>query len=216
MKNLIKPFFAIALAAVTFTSCMKNDDPIDNTEEYRKIEQRVDSVLTKQKVAIEAYVQNELLNAVEDTVTINLTYLDKVVKRGIWYQIDAEPTDDSFEYEVTGSGYTIPNAKVKYSVKNLEGTTTYKEDTAGSSYVLGGSNANPSVFNQVWQSSFYPYSIDYNGNTMYPKGLTKEGLKKGSKITVVTPSIWAFDTQNVGDIPANTPLVYEFEVVEIN
>ena len=215
MKNLIKPFFALVLAAVTFTSCMKDNDPIDNTEQNRQIEKRVDSVLTSQKTQIEAFANSEFENPVKDTIELKLSYLGKDVERGIWYEVISEPTDDSYEYEVTSSGYVIPSVKVKYSVKSLTGTT-YKEDATGSTYVLGGSNANANVINQVWVNSFFPYSIDYNGQTYYPRGLTKEGLKTGSKIRVVTPSVWAFDTQNVGDIPANTPLVYEFEVLDID
>ncbi|NQD69734.1 hypothetical protein HP439_03235 [Sphingobacterium shayense] len=215
MKNLIKPFFALALAAVTFTSCMKDNDPIDNTEQYRKIEERVDSVLTSQKTQIEAFANSEFENPIKDSIKITLSYLDKTVERGIWYEVTSEPTDDSYEYEISGQNLVYPSVKVKYSVKSLTGTT-YKEDATGSTYVLGGSNANANIINQIWGISFFPYSIDYNGQTYYPKGLTKEGLKTGSKIRVVAPSVWAFDTQNVGDIPANTPLVYEFEVLDID
>lgn len=216
MKNLIKPIFAIAIVAVSFTSCMKDSDPVDNTEQYREIEARVDSVLSKQQDAIEAYALAEFDNPVQDTVKIPLNYLGKDVERGIWYDVISEPTDDEYEYEVNSTGLVYPTVKVKYSVKSLTTGDTYIEDASGSAYVLGGSNANPNVINQTWMNAFFPYSLSYNGQTLYPKGLTKDGLKTGSKIKVVTPSVWAFDTQNVGDIPANTPLVYEFEVLEIN
>ncbi len=214
MKNLIKPLFAIAITAVTFSSCMKDSDPIDNSEQYRQIEARIDSVLTSQKTDIEAFANSEFDNAIKDTVEMALTYLGKDVERGIWYEVISEPTDDSYEYEVNSSGYVIPSVKVKYSVKSLSGTT-YIEDTTGTTYELGGSNANANVINQTWVNSFFPYSIAYNGKTFYTKGLTEKGLKTGSKIKVVTPSVWAFDTQTVGKIPANEPLVYEFEVLDI-
>lgn len=216
MKNLIKPILAIAIVAVSFTSCMDESDPIDYTEQNRKIEARVDSVLDAQKEATEAYALAEFDNPVQDTVLFPLDYLGKDVERGIWYDVISEPTDDEYEYEVNSTGVVYPTVKVKYSVKSLTTGETYIEDAAGSAYVLGGANANPNVINQIWQTAFFPYSLSYNGRTLYANGLTKDGLKTGSKIKVVTPSVWAFDTQNVGDIPANTPLVYEFEVLDIN
>lgn len=70
--------------------------------------------------------------------------------------------------------------------------------------------------NNVWVYAFFPYSIRFNGNDEIIGGLTKDGLKKGSIFRMVTPSYWAFDTRtNIKDIPADSPLIYEFEVLAI-
>jgi len=71
----------------------------------------------------------------------------------------------------------------------------------------------------AWFYSFYPYSIELNAQERVLGGLTEEGLKVGSKFAVVVPSYLAYGsvskTTDLGTIPANSPLVYEFEVLEI-
>lgn len=215
MKTLFKPLFAVIVAAVTFTSCMESDNT-DYEAEARKEEQRVDSVLTAQRAAIQAYAAAEFESPREDTVVIPLPRIGKNPKRGIWYEIVSQPTDDSYEYKVNnaGTGLIYPIVKVKYKVSNLSGTVL-KADETGSSYSMG-SNANNTVVNPIWYYSFFPYSLRYNGQDIKVLGLTEKGLKKGSKIRLVTPSYWAFDNRTVGDIPGNQPLVYEFEVLEIS
>ncbi|MGO3306332.1 MAG: FKBP-type peptidyl-prolyl cis-trans isomerase [Sphingobacterium sp.] len=47
-------------------------------------------------------------------------------------------------------------------------------------------------------------------------GLTTEGLRKGSVIKFVTPSPWAYDAKELEKIPANSPLYFEMEVVDIS
>ncbi len=217
MKNLIKPLIAFAVVATTFTACMDKGDDIDYEAQSLASERRLDSLLSSQKTAIEAYVAAEFTTpaAIKDTATINLPRLGKKVERGMYYQILSAPTDNTYEYKYSGSGFIVPAVKVKYTVSTLS-KTVVQSDNTGSNYTLNGNN---SVFNSTWLYSFYPYSITYNGRELKVDqlglgGLTKDGLKKGSKFRVITPSFWV-ETGSNSTIPANQPLVYEFEVISI-
>ena len=216
MKNLLGGIAAVAILATTFTSCNKTDD-FDYEDYYMKQEQSVDSLLSAEKTKIQAYVDEHFTNPIEDTVSIKYQYLTKKsAKRGIWYEVISTPTDNSYEYKaVSSQQLTAPTFKAKYTAKLLNGTVV-QSDTQGGQYSFTSSSNN--VFNNAWYFAFFPYAVKFNGNDVKINGLgglTKDGLKKGSKIKVIVPSLWAFGATKVGDIPANSPLVYEFEVLEI-
>lgn len=223
MKNLLGLFAAVAIMATTFTACNKNDDYdyAAEIEAAKKEEQKLDSLFAAQKLIIEDYVEENFTNPIQDTVTYRFAYIDKKITRGIYYQIDAEPIDNSYEYkgQMVNSMYgayfapILPKVKLKYSAKLLNGTVVGQE-TTGSDFDL--STMNNTIFNNAWQIAFLPYSIQYNGETKVFNGLTRNGLKKGSKIKMITPSPWAFHDKAVGTtIPANSILIYEFEILEI-
>lgn len=214
MNNILKTAFIVALGSLAFTSCRENDDT-DYEAQYLKAEKQVDSLLSAQKIAIEAYKAANLANAKEDTVNYTFNYLDKKVKRGIWYFVNNEPTDNTYSYGMSSTGQSLlyPKLKLKYTAKLLNNTIVESDITpAGGDYNLGVSS---SKITPIWYFSFYPYSLQFNGSPVILGGLTKDGLKKGSKMTVITPSIYAYGSTSKTDIPANSPLVYEFEVVEI-
>lgn len=220
MKNLFKPLFALAFMAVTLTSCMSNDNNNDSQiEEMKKNQTRVDELLTKQKSEIEKYANEVFATPVEDKVEIDLEYINKKVKRGIWYYVEAPGEADSYKYSVNSSGTALvyPKLKLKYTAKLLDGTVV-QEDVTGGDYNLGISQSN--VFNNAWYYSFFPHTIKFNNQDIKVLGLTEKGLQKGSIFHMVTPSVWAFDAQTVTHngktIPANSPLVYRFEVLSIS
>lgn len=221
MKNLFKPLIALAVIATSFTACMDKGDDVDYEAQYLQEERRIDSILSNQKTAIQAYVAAEFTTpvAVADTATFTLPRLGKKVGRGMYYQVLSAPTDNTYEYKFNGSSFVVPTVKVKYWVSTLNKTVVHKDEVGGT-YTLNTQNTG---YNYVWMYSFYPYSITYNGVQLKIDqagfnfgGLTKDGLKAGSKFRVITPSLWVFDTTTVGTIPPNQPLVYEFEVVSIN
>lgn len=216
MKNLFGLFAALAILATSITSCNKTDD-FDYDEYYRQQERAIDSLLDTEKTKIEAYVQANFTNPIQDTVTIKYSFLTKKsAKRGIWYEIISPPSDNSYEYKaISTTQLSSPTFKAKYTAKLLNGTTV-QSDTQGSQYSFSGTNTN--LFNNAWYFAFFPYAVKFNNIDVKIQGLgglTKDGLKKGSKIRLITPSLWAFGANKVGDIPANSPLVYEFEVLEI-
>lgn len=224
MKNLLGVLAAVALMATTFTSCNKSDDYdyAAELEAAKKAEQKLDSIFSAQKLLIEDYIEENFTNPIQDTVTHQFSYIDKKIKRGIYYQIDSEPTDDSYEYKgqmvntMYGSYFApiLPKVKLKYTAKLLNGTVVGQEAT-GSDFDL--STMNNTIFNNAWQIAFVPYSIQYNGEARIFRGLTRNGLKKGSKIKMITPSPWAFHDKAIGTtIPANSILIYEFEVISIS
>ncbi|QBQ42553.1 FKBP-type peptidyl-prolyl cis-trans isomerase [Sphingobacterium psychroaquaticum] len=218
MKNLFKPLFALAFAAVALTSCNKSDNT-DYEAEYLKEEKRLDSIFTADNAKIQRYIAETSSDPgtyQEDSVKVRFHYLDKTIKRGIYFKVLSQPTDDTYEYKATSTqSLTAPKLKLKYTATLLDGTVV-QSDTEGSTYSFNESQ--PKIFNQAWYFSFFPYAVKFNGQDVKISGLgglTKNGLKKGSKIRVITPSYWAFGGNTNDKIPANSPLVYEFEVLTI-
>ncbi|MBL1410871.1 FKBP-type peptidyl-prolyl cis-trans isomerase [Sphingobacterium faecale] len=222
MKNLFKTVLFAALGAIVFVSCNKKDTT-DWNAEYLKQEKHIDSLLNKDKLKIEDYIDDTFQ---EDSVKIRFTFLNKSVKRGIWYKVTGTPTEEdeqAYKYEPNTSGYqglpvVAPKVTLKYTARLLDGSTlsngTLVENEESGEYDLGSSTTK--VINSAWYVSFFPYSIRINEqDTRIIGGLTKTGLKKGSKITVVTPSYWAYQGLSTDKRPANSPLVYEFEVLSI-
>ena len=223
MKKLLNLLLITAVSTLAFTSCKdSNTNFQDDTEAYLKAEKALDSLFAAQALKIEEFVKvdGNFTNPVQDTVTVSFQYLGKKIKRGLWYQVLETPTDNAYEYkgQLVNSYYgyyfapILPKVKLKYTAKLLDGTIVQK-DLEGSTYDLA--TTSNTIFNSAWQISFVPYIIKHNGENKVVNGLTAQGLKKGSKIKVITPSYWAFGDKKVGEIPANSPLVYEFEVLEI-
>lgn len=219
LKTLFKPLLAVVLATVTFTSCM-DDNTEENEAQWLQEEKAIDSLLTAEKTKIEEYMdthQPELEDGMwqKDTVKFDLPRLGKSPERGIWFEVLAEPTEEdneAYTYTMNNYGVIPPKVKVKYTVSLLNDKEVRNKE---GDYDFATSKQNSEVFNQAWEFAFYPATVSYN-ETSYPMfGLTKEGLKKGSKIRIITPSLWAFGSRNIEDIPANSPLVYTFEVLSI-
>ncbi len=226
MKTLFKPLLVLAVTAIAFTSCMKNDDDTDYEAEYLKQEKVVDSLLSAEKTKITDYLASTEGNWQEDTVTISLPRLGKTIKRGIWYEVLAEPAEDNEAYEYkaqrTQIGYQIippSNVKLKYSVYSLTSSTPLKEDATGSDYSFTSTNTNLTA---VWFIGFSPYTAKFEGenvNLGLLAGLTEKGLQKNSKIRIISPSYWltpVYSGQQTPDyLPSNAPAIYEFEVLGI-
>ncbi|MFD2553744.1 FKBP-type peptidyl-prolyl cis-trans isomerase [Sphingobacterium tabacisoli] len=219
MKNLFKTVLFAAVGAAVFVSCnSKNEYDIEG-ERQRILEQEklIDAQLSKERIEIENYVSNHFTNAIEDTTKYPFQVLDKKnVKRGIWFEVISEPTDDSYEYKLNSNQTNVvfPTWKLKYKVNLLNNETPVQSDLEGSEYNLAtGSNSN--LFTNAWIISLFPAKYKINGNDINYVGLTAKGQKKGSKIRVIVPSIYAYGSKSQEKIPANSPLVYEFEVLSI-
>lgn len=232
MKNLFKTVLFAAIGAVTFVSCNSKDDFDYEGERQRVLEQEklIDAQLSKESIEIEDYVTaNFGSGAQADSLLIPFQVLEKKVKRGFWYDVVTTPTeedDKAYTWELTTSGYSYiakpAKVKLKYTAKLLDGTIV-ESDLEGSNYDITPFKTDSKVFTSTWYYTFIPYSIKNNSNNTVIGGFTKNGLKKGSKIRVVTPSIYAYGsvakeadgTNTLVKIPANSPLVYEFEVLSI-
>ncbi|WP_353181416.1 FKBP-type peptidyl-prolyl cis-trans isomerase [Parapedobacter lycopersici] len=130
---------------------------------------------------------------------------------GIWYEVLAEGDPDSYEYKIIQNAENpnnpyveAPEVLVKYTLKLLDNTVV-EEKSAGVEMPLGRT-----IY--AWQYAFLPQQID--GRSF--SGLTENGLKKGSRIRIATPSRWAYRNSGSNGIAPNTPLVFDIEVLDIH
>jgi len=204
MKNLLKIAVFSLLSIFVFASCNKESDidyP-DYEELLKKEQKRRDSILTVQKPILQAYALENLDQPIYDDTT------------GIWFEILNPPTDTSFEYVVNSNGtWVTPTATVKYKGQLLNGTVF---DEPSQPTVL--SIVEATQFQQglitLWPIAFRPQKITF-GAKEYHTGLITGGLKKGHKIRVISPSIYGYDNGKTDKIPANSPLDFTIEVLDI-
>lgn len=224
MKTLFKPLFAVILATIAFTSCM-DDNSGDYEADLLAQQKAIDSALHVEINKIDDYVLSTGEEWEKDTVNIPLSLLNKTINRGIRYQIIDTPTEEdekAYEYKMGGNQLpSLPNSvKLKYAVYALDEDKALEEDKEGSEYNFTSSNSH---LTDAWLISFFPAQLQSNGNTIsfgQYTGLTKNGLKKGSKIRVITPSLWFGNpfsgTVTADYLPSKEPVIYEFEVLGIN
>lgn len=178
-------FFSLFLATVTLSSCFNNDLDYDMQAQY-EIE----------KPLIQQYVQENLPGATLDTGT------------GIWYQIlDIGDEEGKYVYKTLGAGGGIesPIIQVKYTLRLLNGTVVDKVDTEqGFTSSLAG-------LIQAWHIAFIPKKI----GELNTGGFTENGLQKNSRIRFVTPSMWGYQNRSFGNVPANSPLDFTIEVLDV-
>lgn len=203
MKKLFSILSFLFLATVFFTSCNKDDFDYEAAakEQARQdsIERvRVDKLIQSQAASLKTFADNEMPGA---------TLIDSL---GIWFIIDNPGQEDSYTYSFNNNGQIIaPTVSVKYKGTLLNGTIFDQTETdKTATFNLGG-------LIKAWQIAFLPKSITFNGTTYPIIGLTNTGLKKGSKIRFATSSPFGYDQKSSAKIPANSPLYFEIEVVDI-
>jgi len=200
MKTTMKKinFLIIALiAGVAFTGCLKDKDfePYD-AQKYLDMEAPV----------LKAYVEEtpELEGAVKDAET------------GIWYKVieqglQDKESSDFYTYNFNNDNdIEAPRIRVNYEGRLVAtGTSFQKNDMAAGNYlslaeVIGG-----------WQVAFLPKELKDKNDKVVKSGLTELGLQKGSKIRIVIPSPYGYQNQTRSGIPANSPLDFYIEVLEV-
>ena len=222
MKTLFKPLLVLVLATVTLASCMKDTSAEDEARQ-REIEEKIFAQLEADTKAIQDFADENPSEAPggwrKDDVDQRFPTLNKTVKRGYQFEVLADPIpeegEEEYEYKFAqnGQGVIFPKVKVNYSVSLLNGTEVQSGENR--EIDLATFHTNQEVYTDTWVYSFFPKTIRYNEEDRHIGGLTAKGLRKGSHIRVLAPSLYAFGDQKVGEIPANSPLVYEFEVLEI-
>ena len=182
-------FVVLAFVATAFTACMKDTEPFDYEAQFER-----------EKSIISEYVATNIPDATFQEST------------GIWFEVLAEGEPDSYQYKFVNKGNSLeaPIVRVKYKGVLLDGTQfDAVSDNEGMRMSLSGVIA-------AWQYSFFPKEIfNDTGELVEVGGLTPGGLKKGSKIRFVTPSLWAYREYGQGKVPANAPLDFTIEVLEI-
>lgn len=210
MKNITKFLMGLLCLGMIFTSCSKDDT------DYNAIEEKM-----RQELIRQYKTKKQQAQAIKDYAATKFTNPKfSSDSTGIWYEVISEGTGDPFDYTTS-----IPKISVNYKGELIDGTVfaatkegtpanysnlvyTYRESTQGQ--YLGG----------CWYFAFVPESVNNNGTDQKVYGLLPKGLKKGSKIRLITPSVWGFDNRayKIGDgpsIPADSPLVYTIEVVSM-
>ncbi|MBP3942375.1 FKBP-type peptidyl-prolyl cis-trans isomerase [Sphingobacteriaceae bacterium WQ 2009] len=195
MKKIYTLFLLGALACSSFLACSKSDD-YDKYLELQELEkQRIEAQIALQKPILEKYAAENFNNAKLDSAT------------GIWYEVLAPGNSESYSYSYNSvEGILFPNIKVAFKGQLIDGTT-FEESTAGSFKIFGLKSRI-----LAWKHAFFPQKI----GELKIGGLTEQGLKKGSKIRFITYSVLGYDNATTVDkVPANSPLVYTIEVLEI-
>lgn len=207
MKTLSKLTFAFVAIVLLFASCMKDDNNNSNDyyEELLKEIARRDSTLKAQAPLLRTYVMNPE-NGFTNPVLNDST--------GIWFEVINEPTDTTYQYRInSNNAWVTPMATVKYKGMLLNKTVFDEPSLPVDLSIIEGTQYQNGLI-QAWPIAFRPKTINLNGKT-YHTGLTEKGLKKGSKIRFVTPSVYGYDNATKDKIPANSPLDFTIEVVDI-
>ncbi|WP_159633371.1 FKBP-type peptidyl-prolyl cis-trans isomerase [Sphingobacterium composti Ten et al. 2007 non Yoo et al. 2007] len=191
--NFLRPVYFLIISTFFFLSCAKEQEIFDPIAQFET-----------EKPLIKSYANTNYPNMVYSSDTT-----------GIWYEIVNPGTAGSYEYKVVDTlnyygqqvkALRIPTITVKYTGKLISDNTVFdsNQSTTGFTSKLNG-------LISAWQIAFVPQSI---GSSSFG-GLTSKGLQKGSIIRIVTPSYYAYGNSNNGKIPANSPLFFEIEVLDI-
>lgn len=147
--------------------------------------------IEKEVPLIETYVAT--LNEEEEIV------LEKDDELLIWYQYqELNSGEELYDYVDENNQLLWPKVRVSYKGRLMDGTV-FDEDEE-SEYVdlreLVGS----------WAVAFFPSAQG---------GLLEKGLQIGDKIRFIMPSYWGYGPNARAGIPANSPLDFEIEVLDI-
>lgn len=198
MKQLFKAFFALAVGAITLTSCNKEGESFDP---YQQLE--------LEKAQIKEYVQKNYPNATQ--------YEDS----GLWFEIIEPGETNSYTYkvsEVSGQKIIDSKATVKYRGKLVSNGTVFDQTEEGKNVDLRIAldlNSGQGSVIQAWILSFLPKTIKINDKDEKIGILFQNGAQTGSKFRIISPSLYAYGNYVQGKIPANSPLDFYVEVIKM-
>lgn len=206
MKTLSKLTFAFAAFALLFVSCMKDDNTSnDYYEQLLKDIARQDSTLKAQAPILRAYALDPKNGFTKPQFNDST---------GIWFEVINEPTDTTYQYKInSANAWVTPIATVMYKGMLLNGTVFDTNSVPVVQDIIEGTQYQNGLI-RAWPIAFRPKTVTLNGRTIHT-GLTPKGLKKGSKIRFVSPSVYGYDNSVREKIPANSPLDFTIEVIDI-
>lgn len=193
MKKIHLSIFTFFSALFILSSCSKDDSVIFDPE----------AQFQSEKPIIENYVKANYPSMQYSSDTT-----------GMWFEVIEPGIAGSYEYKLVdtiigntqGKIVRPPQITVRYTGKLLTSSIPFDSNTSEAGFT---SKLNELI--AAWQIAFQPKSI---GSSSIG-GLTPKGLQKGSKIRFVTPSYYAYGSRALGSIPANSPLYFEIEVLDI-
>ncbi len=189
-----------AMVAMGLSSCIKDGDTFDSEAQYQL-----------EKPIIEEYAK------------ANLTNPQFHEESGIWYQIITPGDPSSYQYKAVPRqdnpsqlAIEAPTVNVNYVGRLVQTNSVFdsNDDEDGWETSLARVIA-------AWQVIFFPEEIIYgkDGELLEDPiefgGITEDGLKAGAVFRIVTPSRWAYQNTGQGTVPANAPLYFEIEVLDI-
>lgn len=192
MRKLYSVLWLLFIGFI-FVACNKEDVDVYDRQ----------AVLEREAPVLSSYITDQGLS---DSAVLHQ-------ETGIWYVLE-NPGEGDFNYldSTSAERAQLVNAHilVKYTGKLLDGTV-FDEKTSIDTTQL--ENEYSQLGNEIsaWGFAFYPQKI----GQYEIGGILANGLQKGAKIRIITPSVWAYENRINGQVPANSPLDFEIEVVDI-
>ena len=212
---------AFLCLGMIFTSCNKgNDIDIDAWNKEQLERQRIQDSINKKRVE-EQYPT--IKKYVADNALQNVQYIDSL---GMAYQILAAGDESSYTYSFYNNGQIIaPNVTVEYIGKYVQTGDKYKPE---GTLIDKTETGKPTTVNlasegvvKAWHIAFLPQKIKFGEKEIPVGGITTTGLKKGSKIRIITPSPWGYQDNDRkipssgNTIPGKSILDYTIDVKDI-
>lgn len=218
MKNITKFLMAFLCLGMIFASCNKDNFDYEGWEKEQLEKQRIQDSINNKRIeeqypTVKQYVSDNQLQ--------NVQFIDSL---GIAYQVLAPGDESSYTYSFNSNGQIIaPNVTVEYVGKYVQTGEQYKSEGTIFEKTEDGKTADINLANTVlaWQRAFLPQKIKFNEQEIPVGGLTATGMKKGSKIRIITPSPWGYGDKDQkvpssgNTIPAKSILDFTINVKEI-
>lgn len=193
---------AALIIGIGFTACSKSDYKPYDAQHYLDLETPI------------------LANYVDTAAGLEGATLDE--NTGIWFKVleegisDPEDKDNFYTYKYnSGNLLEFPKMRVKYALR-LVATGKLIEEVDMNDTQYDGKYMNLGTTIGGWQYAFFPTKLVRNNGEIFELGgFTELGLQKGSKIRIVIPSPYGYQDQLQGSIPANSPLDFTIEVIEV-
>ena len=176
------------ILVIGFTACSKDDTEYYDPQKY----------LTLEASVIENYA---------DSVA------SAMGKEAVWDSTAAGVAEGFYKYNMNNANeIEVPRVSVKYSGRLIYTGAAFATDQT--------INSQPLVtLIQGWHFTFLPKFIKDKKGVMQRNYLSIDilelGLQKGSKVRVFLPSPYAYGNQARQGIPANSPLDFSIEVLEV-